>query len=840
MYFSNISNEELQHFHRINGVDMSMSLSQIINSNLFNVEAIIPNKLYRVCPLFYCEKIISSNSNDKILDNSCAILQKNEKETYLSFVTNSDSKIIVNDSSFFNNKLINQKLTIDEYNGLVYTLRQQGVLNGNINTEENIIEGSYGTYILNFNEDILRNDMGFIINDELKNNPLSIKLTDPFFINAKYTLTCTVVSLTGANVCDDDSSDYINKDTFSITLVEDSEVIIDLSSYVNDSVLLFDMGVSISFDVPEIVNSNFSLSLVVDSSRIALGESIVLTATLSGEDNVSNYNVQFFEDGNLIDTGTTDSEGIASITFTPSVASNHIYSCNLLGLSSNVNVVVYNKNTNLLLNSNSDSILIDNELVITGVLTDGEENGLSDMSVRLYQNNNLIDTLVTDNNGQFTKTIEMSVANDYTYHAEYDGVSGYLSTVSNIINVNVYKYPSNITLTTDKTVVYLKPSTSSTPYFTYSGRLLLNGEPANNTDIDIYDNDYHGASSYYWVRTNSNGEFSKKWYCDDAHNYVLKAVYNGTDKIDSATSTTVNVVARKMKTYITTNVPTEINYGEPVTITGRFIDELGNPITNGQVYFKINNGNHSITEYVSTNSNGEYTFTTNYIGDTIGNTFVTINGTIPNGRANDYLCENTANTNKYITTTSYETETTILTKTGSYEVGEKLPIQVTSDDPNFNPSQITVVCNGVTSTVTTKNTDGDFLFTIPNIGSASGNVQVTASYESYGYDYSSDTKTIPVIFTLNSLTLSKSSNKLIMTGKNVNNVVFSNGTLSNIVLHFTGFPVSEFILNDIIFDSSGNFQIQLQMTGSGTVYATYNNIRSNTINITITDGGTIR
>ena len=69
MYFSNIGNDELQHFHGTIGADFNISLTEILTSDLFDVETIIPDKLFRVYPLFYCREILSSNPADKILDN---------------------------------------------------------------------------------------------------------------------------------------------------------------------------------------------------------------------------------------------------------------------------------------------------------------------------------------------------------------------------------------------------------------------------------------------------------------------------------------------------------------------------------------------------------------------------------------------------------------------------------------------------------------------------------------------------------------------------------------------------------------------------------------------------
>ena len=193
MYFSNIANEELKHFHNIVGVDFSMSLTDILTSNLFKVETIIIDSIYRVYPLFYCKEVISSNTNDKILDTRCLILHKSEHETYLSFISNSSSDNVILNESFLDIKNIGDYLTTDEFNALVYRLRQQGNLKGNLNFEDDTsITGVYATYEFNNVDGQLRNDKGIIVNEKVKNNPLTVKLVNPFFLNANYTLTFTV------------------------------------------------------------------------------------------------------------------------------------------------------------------------------------------------------------------------------------------------------------------------------------------------------------------------------------------------------------------------------------------------------------------------------------------------------------------------------------------------------------------------------------------------------------------------------------------------------------------------------------------------------------------------
>lgn len=84
MYFTNISNENIAMFHNKTLVNVNLQLSDVLNSNLFKIEEIISNEIYRIYPLFYCETISSTNPNDKILSNKCIICQKSEN-TILQF-----------------------------------------------------------------------------------------------------------------------------------------------------------------------------------------------------------------------------------------------------------------------------------------------------------------------------------------------------------------------------------------------------------------------------------------------------------------------------------------------------------------------------------------------------------------------------------------------------------------------------------------------------------------------------------------------------------------------------------------------------------------------------------
>ena len=90
MYFTNITNKELYQFHNKVKSNFNMKISEIINSPLFRVEN--SGDLLRIYPLFYTDKIVSSNSIDRILEDKC-IISQNNLNTTLFFIV--DEKIPV-------------------------------------------------------------------------------------------------------------------------------------------------------------------------------------------------------------------------------------------------------------------------------------------------------------------------------------------------------------------------------------------------------------------------------------------------------------------------------------------------------------------------------------------------------------------------------------------------------------------------------------------------------------------------------------------------------------------------------------------------------------------------
>lgn len=533
MYFSNIGNDELKQFHGKNGVDFTISLTNLISSNLFNVEEILSDKLYRVYPLFYCNNVISSNPTDKNFDNRCLILEKMEHETYLSFITNNDKSNSVLNENVLTLYDLNHNLSVNEFNAIIYKLRELSRLGGTLNFEDNLNPtGLYGTYELNDN-DQLRNDTGFIINDKVKNNPLTITLKNPFFLNAKYTLTFTVKSLTGANVCIEEYEDYKTYDTFSIELIKDNPIALDLSGYVNDSVLDFNVDVSLSFDTSELANRSFGVELTAEEETIFVEDNVVLNAKLNGAGNLNGYTVQFFEDNVYCGSESTNVNGEAVFRHNTSLGE-HTYTCKVLGLSANINVKVIKHTTEFVLSSNKNTAYIPTNFIISGVLTN--ENGvIPNASVKLYNNNVLLaSNIITDNNGSFSKTINANSVSNYNFKAVFEETEINKYSQSNIVAVTARKLNTNLSINLNRNSIYY------TETIVVSGVLKdeLNN-PIGNASIKLINS--HGYDVASPTTTNSSGQYTFNVTLNAVGRYYLIVAYEG-DGSHNSVQTGQNIV----------------------------------------------------------------------------------------------------------------------------------------------------------------------------------------------------------------------------------------------------------------------------------------------------------
>lgn len=81
MYYLTIDDEDVRQLHKTVKVDDTFTIDEILSSTSFHIES-YNNDLYKICPLFYCEEITSTNALDKIFGNQCIITKYDGNTVY--------------------------------------------------------------------------------------------------------------------------------------------------------------------------------------------------------------------------------------------------------------------------------------------------------------------------------------------------------------------------------------------------------------------------------------------------------------------------------------------------------------------------------------------------------------------------------------------------------------------------------------------------------------------------------------------------------------------------------------------------------------------------------------
>lgn len=105
--YTNIADNELVQYHHKILSNVSYSLTEILDSNpLFKVVA--HGDVYKIIPLFYCERIESSNNEDKVLDTNKGVICTYAEDTIIRFITNTqfrDFNLVTNTVTKFSKNI---------------------------------------------------------------------------------------------------------------------------------------------------------------------------------------------------------------------------------------------------------------------------------------------------------------------------------------------------------------------------------------------------------------------------------------------------------------------------------------------------------------------------------------------------------------------------------------------------------------------------------------------------------------------------------------------------------------------------------------------------------------
>ena len=296
MYYTNITNSELQYFHNLLVSNFTIRLTDLLTSELFKVDEIITDSIYKIYPLFYTKTILSSHNLDKILDNRCIICKKQEnKETFLTFISD-ESKDIQDYQSFAEYFDITDSLSTEQFNMIVSLLRQNTIHNDTFNMLEEVT-GQYAKYTFQIDNCTIT-DAGIVIDDDTRQADPKIMLSDNVFHYSTYTLQLSILHYTGVNVLDDSTDNYIVVDTMELELPPKEWVTIPLDDLEDGYIISLHTNVEIKHDKPVIQDYINSIELNGEPSIIQTNENAEIYAT--GLDNGGlpvgeGHTIHFFE-----------------------------------------------------------------------------------------------------------------------------------------------------------------------------------------------------------------------------------------------------------------------------------------------------------------------------------------------------------------------------------------------------------------------------------------------------------------------------------------------------------------------------------------------------------------
>jgi len=364
---------------------------------------------------------------------------------------------------------------------------------------------------------------------------------------------------------------------------------------------------------------NNPLSVNTSSTVLGCGNAII--------ENTTNY--KFFK------IAQNQRLNLQDLTLTHDTSSEIITNHNWINNNKNNNplYVVISEGANktltyLTLNTDKSVYTIGETVQITGLLTDDEETTLSGKSIKIYVNNELVDTVTTLNNGTFSKNVTVETSGNVTIRAVFDGDEDYRSSMANV-NITVNKKPVTITFSSNKASYVLGET------ITLTGTLKQASTNIGSASIEIYD----GETLLDTVTTLSNGTFSKTITAETVESKSFHAVYNGNATYESATSSNVNVtITKRTPTISLLTSKSSVITGDSYILSGALLYN-GTGVANASVKLyqgqsvidtitTANDGTFSKT--ITSTAEGTFTYhvvfdaTTTYTGVTSGNVTVTV------------------------------------------------------------------------------------------------------------------------------------------------------------------------------------------------------------------------
>ena len=270
-----------------------------------------------------------------------------------------------------------------------------------------------------------------------------------------------------------------------------------------------------------------SVALTTSADSITVGGSATLTATVKDQDNMamSGETVTFYDGLDSLGTATTNSSGVATKSFSSNTVGVHSLTAKCSNVSSSsVSVIVNSKPApTISLGASSSSITVGNSVTMSGQLT-YNNTGLSNASVKIYNGNTLVDTVSTNSQGYYTKSVSGLTVGTHSFTAVFEGDSTYASVTSSAVSVTVSgstPVVTSVSLTADKSIL----SAYDSEYATLTATVLdqsSNPMSGETVSFDIVDSGTV-VENIGTAQTNSSGVATVSYYAEGTGDISIQA-----------------------------------------------------------------------------------------------------------------------------------------------------------------------------------------------------------------------------------------------------------------------------------------------------------------------------
>ncbi len=446
--------------------------------------------------------------------------------------------------------------------------------------------------------------------------------------------------------------------------------------------------------------------------------------------------------------------------------------------------------------NNMNTTAIGENLLISGKLYDEKKNSIANATVDIYVNNNRINTVKTNQNGEYNLTYLTTKVGTNNVTVTYKGDTKYTNT-TNKKTVTIRKLDTKLTASLNASTVKVEGNIKITGKLTDENNKALTNEKIT---VNLNNN------KTLTLTTSTDGTYSTTLKTDTTGTNNISISYAGnTNYTSNSTKTTFNVEKQTSKLTISVNNSTAY-IADTVSITGKLTNENNNPVSNEKITITVNNSNNTVT----TDSSGNYKLL--IITNLVGTNNVTVNYA---GNAS-YM----PSSNNTTFTVKKRTSVITLTSNSTLELEDSITIsgKLRSDNTAISGAKIIINLNNRNTTVTTDNNGKYELVTFASIV---GSNNVTVSYAGNGTYLASSTATT---FTVNKKTsvLTAGSASTVYVGDNV--------TISGKLLSGSSAVVGANIVimvNDenttVTTDSSGNYKMVTvaNVVGSNKVTVNY-------------------